>query len=115
MVATTASDGYAIEAGLEIAFAAQADHLICHLTLMKKQESWNRTDTILRGQLPVLIHVHFADLDLSVVLRGEFIQNRSDHFAGAAPLRPEIYQHGSGGLQHFGCKVLLRQSNNIRS
>ena len=32
---------------------------------------------------------------------GDLLQRRRDHPAGAAPFRPEVDDHGAGGLQHF--------------
>src|ERR1035438_5398153 len=84
------SGGYAVDAGLEVAFAAQADHLVRHLALMKQQKGGNSPDAVLGRQALVLVDVHLADLDPSIVLRGQFIQHGPDHLAWAAPLRPEI-------------------------
>ena len=47
----------------------------------------------------------FGDRHLPLKLAGELLQNRPDHFARAAPLRPEIDQHRAGGLQHIGIKL----------
>ena len=38
---------------------------------------------------------------------GDLFQGRADLFAGAAPLRPEVDEHGRGGLQHVGVETVV--------
>jgi hypothetical protein len=40
--------GQSIETGLEIAFAPQSHQLFGHLSLLKKQQRWNRANPVLR-------------------------------------------------------------------
>src|ERR1035441_7367462 len=64
------SGGYAVDAGLEVTLAAEADHLVRHLALIEQQEGGNSPDAVLGRQALVLVDVHLADLDPSIVLRG---------------------------------------------
>src|SRR5260221_14044225 len=96
-----------IEAGLEIAFAAQANQLLCHLSLFEKEQSRNRTDPVLSGQFLEFIDVHLADSDSAIVLLGQFVKNRGERLTRATPLGPKIHQDGIGRLQNFGQEVRL--------
>src|SRR5437764_7863642 len=93
------SDGHLVEVRLEIALAEHADHLLCHFAVLENQEGWHGANAVLDGNLPVIVDVDFADFHLAVVFAGDFIENRRDHFAGAAPFGPEIHQHRRGRLE----------------
>ena len=64
-------------------------------------------DGILHGDRIVRIDVAFADRHSAFVFAGQFVDDRSDHPAGAAPFGPEIdYQRLARieqSLQIFGC------------
>src|SRR5580765_2714800 len=75
------SGGDAIEARLQISFAAGADDLVGHFTLLEEQQSRDARNAVLRGERLLLVHVDLADLGATIVFRGEFIQHRRDHFA----------------------------------
>jgi len=54
--------------------------------------------------LGVFIDVDLDDLDLWPKRLGNFLQSRTDHFAGAAPFRPEIDYDWSGGFEDIRIK-----------
>ncbi len=105
----------AVEAGFEFAFAAQSHDLLSHLPLMKEKQRRNGMHAILRRQPLIVLDVDLADLHPAAVFLGEFIQNRAKCLAGTTPFGPEINHDGRGGINHFGFKIILRQSYNVRS
>src|SRR5688572_21721098 len=58
---------HAIEAGLQVALAAHAHHLVRHLAVLEKQQRRNGIDSIVNRELLILIDVHLPDRHLAVV------------------------------------------------
>ncbi|MCY1440258.1 hypothetical protein D9M71_565250 [compost metagenome] len=54
-----------------------------------------------RGFL-VVVDVQLGDGQFALVGSGDVVQNRSDHFARAAPFSPVVDQHRAFSLQDFG-------------
>jgi hypothetical protein len=104
---------HTIKTGFEVAFAFESDDLLGNLALAENQQCGDRADAVFGGKALVIVNVHFADADAAVVLVGQFIKDRRDHFAGTAPFRPEINQDGDRRLQNFRGEVLLRESNDV--
>src|ERR1041385_4909789 len=92
----TCSRSDAVELGLEVALAAQADDLIGHFAALENQESWDGADAVLSSQALEVVDVELGDLDLAIVFGGELVQDGGDHFAGTAPFGPEVDQHWHG-------------------
>ena len=107
MSAFRASGDDAVEAGLEVALAAQTDDLVGHLPALKSSNVgmartlyWPASAWLLSMfTLPILTRPSYSV--------GQLVQNRRDHLARAAPLGPEIHQHRRGGLEHFLREVLF--------
>ena len=57
---------------------------------------WDAHDIELPGGFGVLVDVELEDFHFAFVLRGQLIDDRAHHFAGAAPRCPEIDEHGDG-------------------
>ena len=55
----------------------------------------------LDGSGRVFVDVDLDDLHVAAKLVGQFFQRRADHLARAAPLSPEIHDHGGVGLEHI--------------
>ena len=49
----------------------------------------------------------FTNFALPALRGGDFLDDRSEHFARAAPGRPKIHQHRLGALQHLALEVGL--------
>ena len=77
------------------------------LPLIDEQERRNGADTVLRRERLLFVNVDFADLDLAVVFIGQFIQQRRDHLAWAAPFRPKIHHDRLLTLHDFAVKIRL--------
>jgi len=104
---------HTIKTGFEVAFALEADDLLGNLALAENQQCGYRAYAVFGGEVLVIVNVHLADADAAIVLVGQFIKDRRDHFAGAAPFRPEINEDGNGRLQNFLGEVLLSESNYV--
>jgi hypothetical protein len=104
-------DGF-VEAGLQIAFAFRANHLFGNLTILDDEQGWNRADTKLRGEALMFVNVDLTDFNFALKFRGKLIKDGGDHLARAAPFRPEIHEHGRGGLERFGIKIILREGDD---
>src|SRR2546426_6646161 len=79
-----------------------ADDLLDNLAALENVKTGDAPDGILRGDPLVLIDVHLRDLDLSLVLLCDFLDDRGDDAARTAPFRPEIHQHRNLRIEHFG-------------
>ena len=91
----------AVEAGFEVALAAQTDDLVGDLAVMEKQKRWNCANAIFAPERLLKVNVHFTDFHAASVFVSEFIQNGRDHFARAAPFGPKINEDGHGRFQNF--------------
>ena len=54
----------------------------------------------------VLVHIHFAHFDAAAVIGGNFIHDRRQRAARAAPGCPEINDYRNRGLDDFLVKVI---------
>ena len=77
------------------------DDLADRLATLEDQQRRDRADPVLTGGHRVLVGVELHELDAAVVLLGEFLDDRRDHAAGAAPGRPEVDQHRVVVLDHI--------------
>ena len=76
----------------------------CQLTAFEYHERWNATNTEFGGDVTVVIHVHFGDLQFAFVSSGHFVKDGGDHFARATPLGPKVNDHRLAGMEHVGFK-----------
>jgi len=102
----------AVKAGFEIPLAAQTDDLVSHLAFIKQEQRRYGANAVFGGDPLLFIDVNLDDFDPALVFISQLIQNRRDHFAGPAPLRPEINKHGRRRLNHFLGEGFLSQSEN---
>src|SRR5260221_10087274 len=102
-----------IEAGPEIALAGQADDLFGELAVLEEEKRGDGADAVFGGEGLVLIDVNLADARATGIFVGEFVEDGSDHFAGAAPFSPEINQDWAGGFQDFLLKVIGGEGDDI--
>src|SRR5690242_9641759 len=72
---------HAVEAGLEVAFAAQAAHLVHDLAFLEQEQGGDGSDAKLGREVLVLVNVHFADADAAIVFVGQLVEDGRDHFA----------------------------------
>jgi hypothetical protein len=60
----------------------------------------------------MFVNIHFADFHLAIVFVGQFVKERRDHFARAAPFGPEINEHGHRRLQNLLREIVLRERDD---
>ncbi len=68
------------------------------LAVAEQHQRGNAADAVLGRRILILVHIQLADLDAIRVFRGDFVQDRRDHPAGAAPFGPVIHQDRLLGL-----------------
>jgi hypothetical protein len=102
-----------VDIRLQIPLGAQAHDLSRHLARFEKQQRRNSPHPIFGRQRLLLVNIDFADADAAVLLAGNFLQQRGDHFAGAAPLGPEIDHHGAWNAEDLLGKIGLVEFNHI--
>ena len=78
-----------------------AECFVLELAILKEKEGRNITDAVFHGEVRFLIHINFDDLYRIAFFGGDFIKDRAEHFAGAAPFCPEIHDDRDGGLENF--------------
>src|SRR5438067_1199726 len=77
-----------------------ADHALLGLAADEEHQRGDAHDPEHAGSDRIGIHVDLDDLDLSVVLTGQFLDDRRDHLARGAPRRPEIDEYRDRGVEH---------------
>jgi hypothetical protein len=74
----------------QIRFTGQTNDLVFDLARFEEQHRGDITDPEPIRQRGIIIDVHLYDADGGTLLLSDFVQNRSDHSARAAPSRPEV-------------------------
>src|SRR5690242_2819286 len=85
--------------------AGNANSLIPHFTTDEIQQRWNGLNAEPGGQRGIGVHIHFCNPGAAGLFTGDFVQNRGEHFAWAAPFGPKVHQDGLIGPDHFALKV----------
>jgi len=83
----------------DLGLGLDAEGFVLQLAILEEKQGWDIADAVFDGEIGLFIHVDFYDLDGAAFFSGDFIEDRAQHLAGAAPLCPEIDHHGNGGLQ----------------
>ena len=98
------------------AFGQRAHELIYLDAIAKDLHRREAANTIGGRQFLFTLGIDFSDLEFAVIFSGEFIEDRHEHFAGSAPVGPEIDQDGRGfgGFDDFVCKGVRCYSVNER-
>ena len=95
----------------QVFLARHPSDLILDLTTFEKKQRGNGPDVEFERKILVLIDVDLSYFYGASFFLCDFFKNRRDHFAGAAPGRPEIDQHRLGALRDFIFKVRFVESN----
>ena len=89
----------------QLGFAHGTDLGGGQLTIFENHQRGDAADAELGRNVAVFVHVHLGDLQLAFVGTSHFVQDRGDHFAGAAPFSPEVHHHRLARLEHVGVKT----------
>jgi hypothetical protein len=96
----------------QIFFARDAGNLIAQLAVLKKEQSRDRANVVLERETLIFVHVNFRYLDRARFFARNLIEQRRDHFAGAAPFRPKIDNYGFVTLRNFAVKIGFIEIDN---
>src|SRR5882672_8975981 len=102
-----------VKLGLEVLLALQANDLIHDLAVLEEQQRGDGVDAVLDGEILMVVDVDLGDLDLAIVLGGEFVQHRRELFAGPAPFGPEIDEDGPVRFDDFLIEAVGGQGDNV--
>src|SRR5207237_7983317 len=72
----------------------EADDALDSLAVREQDHRRDARDAEVHRRVLVLVDVELDDPQLAGLLSGDLLQNGSDHAARAAPLRPEVDEHG---------------------
>jgi hypothetical protein len=92
-----------------------SDDLLANGASLEEKKGWDTGNPVLLRELLFLVHVDFDDLDLVGQFPRDFIQQRGNHLAGAAPFGPKIDQDQFVGLQHFALKIESTYGGSMRT
>ncbi len=79
--------------------------LVFDLAIFEKQEQGDGADIVFHRKFAGVVHIEFANLGLSLQIRGNLVEHGAYHFAGAAPVGPKIHEDGQIGIDDFGLEV----------
>ena len=88
---------------------ACADDLVFHFAVFEEKEERDGSHVVFRGQTLSVVDVDLADFETVANFAGHFVQNRSDHLAGAAPFCPEVDENGFVGLFNFSGEIVFSE------
>src|SRR3954447_12744593 len=97
----------ALEGAQDGCLRLRTDDRLDHLAALEHGHGRDRHDLVVARSTGVLVDVELDDVELVAVLAGDLLEHGRDHLARAAPLRPEVDQHGLVALQHVTreCRV----------
>ena len=84
----------------QLRFVQGTDFGGSEFAIFKDHERGNTTDTKFGGDVTVFVDIHFRNLQLAFISRGDIVQNGCNHFARTAPFRPVVHQDRLSGLQN---------------
>jgi len=87
---------------LQLAFWRGANLGRGHLATLEDHQRGDGANPVSPCNTGVFIDIELDDLDLAFQFVGDFLQSRSNHLAGAAPLGPEVDYHRAAGPDHIG-------------
>src|SRR6266508_1253046 len=87
--------------------AAGPDHPSLLLPPLEHDEGRNAHDTITASGLRVVVHIELHGLELLGVVPGDLLDQRRDHVAPDAPLRPEVDQDRPLGLEDLTLEIII--------
>src|ERR1035437_4678753 len=82
-----------VEHLLDFALADGADALFHDLAALEEQEGGDAADVVAHGGAAVGVHIELADLGLTGVLAGHYIDGGPHLAARSTPLGPKVHQN----------------------
>jgi len=84
------------------------------LAVLEKEQGRNRANVVLGRETLVVVYVYLRNFECARFFPRYLVQQRRDHFARAAPLRPKIDDHRFIVLRQFAVKVRFVKRDNSR-
>src|SRR5258706_7064334 len=103
------ADQERIQSLFDFRLGVNAYQLVNDFSAFKEKETRNSGNPASSGYLCIVIRVQFPHFDFAVIFLGEFVHQRRQHAARAAPGRPKIDQNGLVGLYDFRIKTSIRK------
>ncbi len=91
----------------ELGLSDRTGNLVDNVSTLEQNQGRDGPDTEFTWCGRIVIHIHFGDLDLTVKLLGQFINDRPDGLARATPGGPEVNQAGQGVADHGGVEITI--------
>src|SRR5690242_6969128 len=85
---------------LELSLGLEPDDLADLLAVLEDEEGRDAPDAVLGGCAWIVVRVELAELDLTVVLLSELVDDGSDHATRATPGGPEVDEDRLVSLQN---------------
>lgn len=76
-------------------------------SFLEQHQGWNSTNAIGLRCFRIFIDIQFCKRESVSIYECNFIEYRSNHFAGPAPFRPIIDQHRPFGFQNFILEIII--------
>lgn len=74
----------------EIGFRLGTHQFVHHLAALDKKDRGDRGDTIVHGNLGIMVNIQFTHVHFTVIFFTQFLDHGPDRAAGTTPFRPEI-------------------------
>src|SRR5262245_10652976 len=93
MGARYASHDMLLDLPLENGLRHRTDDGVYVPAVLEEEYAWNRANVEAHGRALIAVHVQLGNPGLAGIFAGQLVQDRRHDLAGAAPRRPEVYQH----------------------
>ena len=91
----------------KIAFGLRTNQFIDHLAPFNEKDSRNGGNTVVHGDLWVVVNVHFTYVHFTIIFLGKFFDHGSDRTAGPAPFCPKVNYGQFIRSQHISLEVCI--------
>src|SRR2546421_2961630 len=85
----------------------RAHHALLLLAVLEEDERRDALDAVALRDLRVVVNVELDDRCAFGVLLRDGLDRRREHAAGRAPLRPEVHEHRTLGLENVRLETLV--------
>src|SRR5688500_8288014 len=95
---------------LQVSFISEADDRFHNLAALEDEDGRNTAYAEQRGGVRILVDVELPDGDFAIVIARERVDGRRQAPARAAPLGPEVDEHGFVGLDHALIEIAVGEN-----
>src|SRR5215218_9498890 len=102
-----------LDASEELRLREEANDSLYRLAVFEEDQGRNAGHSEALSRARIRVDVELRNLESLALFLGNLLEHRGDHFAGTAPLCPEIYQDGRTRLRHFLLKRRILNRNGL--